>query len=153
MAVASPSVAAHTQILVGPGLSPLEGARIDVAIDELDHSHRRVIAVAEAGLDDAGVAALTILVTRGENVEQFLDLIEVAQFADRLTAQRQSALLAERDELLDDGAQFLGLRQRRDDLLVLDERSRHVGEHRLAVFCRAVELTMNFSVTHNVVLN
>ncbi len=31
MAVASPSVAAHTQILVGPGLSPLEGARIDVA--------------------------------------------------------------------------------------------------------------------------
>lgn len=35
MAVASPSVAAHTQILVGPGLSPLEGARIDVAIDDL----------------------------------------------------------------------------------------------------------------------
>ena len=35
MAVASPSVAAHTQILIGPGLSPLEGARIDVAIDDL----------------------------------------------------------------------------------------------------------------------
>jgi hypothetical protein len=35
MAVASPSVAAQTQILIGPGLSPLEGARIDVAIDDL----------------------------------------------------------------------------------------------------------------------
>ena len=35
MAVATPVVAAHIQILVGPGLSPLEGARIDVAIDDL----------------------------------------------------------------------------------------------------------------------
>lgn len=35
MAIASPSVVTTPQALVGPGLSPLEGARIDVAIDDL----------------------------------------------------------------------------------------------------------------------
>ena len=50
---------------------------IDVAIDEFDHGHRGVVAVAEAGLDDAGVAALAVLVAGRQNVEQLLDLILV----------------------------------------------------------------------------
>ncbi len=57
-------------------------------------------------------------------------MILVAHLADRLTAHSETALLAERDELLDDRAQFLGLGQRGDDLLVLDQRGAHVGEHR-----------------------
>src|SRR6185436_15897739 len=52
------------------------------------------------------------------------------------------------NQLLDDRAQFLGLRQRGDDLLVLDQRGRHVGEHRLAMLGGAVELAMNLAVTH-----
>ena len=60
----------------------------------------------------------------------------------------QVAALAERDQLLDDRTQVLGLRQGGDDLLVLDQRSRHVGEHGLAVFGRAVEATTTESVTH-----
>src|SRR6201996_761360 len=35
---------------------------VDVAVDELDNRHRGVVAVAETGLDDAGVAALAVLV-------------------------------------------------------------------------------------------
>src|SRR6185312_16346686 len=45
-------------------------------------------------------------------------------------------------------AQFLRLRQRGDDLLMLDQRGAHVGEHRLAMLGGAVELAMNLAVTH-----
>src|SRR5882724_9860939 len=75
---------------------------IDVAVDEFDHGHRRVVTVAEARLDDAGVAALTVLVAGRQRVEQLPDLVEVTQLGDRLAAQRQPALLAEGNELLDD---------------------------------------------------
>src|SRR5215203_5205629 len=68
---------------------------IDIAVDEFDHGHRRVVAVAEAGLDDAGVAALAVLVAGRQHVEQLADLILVAPPGDRLTAHGQPPLLAE----------------------------------------------------------
>src|ERR1700733_957239 len=58
--------------LHGTGIQALG---IDVAIDEFDHGHRRVVAVAEAGLDDAGIAAMTVLVAGRQNGEQLLDLM------------------------------------------------------------------------------
>src|SRR5258707_17855 len=39
----------------------VEPLGIDIAVDEFDHRYRRVIAVAKAGLDDAGVAALAVI--------------------------------------------------------------------------------------------
>ena len=84
---------------------------------------------------------------------ELLDLIDIAQLGDGLAAQRQPALLAERDQLLDDRAQLLGLRQRGDDLLVLDQRRAHVGEHRTPMLGGAVELPMNLAVTHVEFLN
>ncbi len=92
-----------------------------VAVDELDHRHRRVVAVAEAGLDDAQVTAVAILVARRQHIEELLGLLDVAQLADRLAAQGEAAALTEGHELLDDRPQFLGLGQRGDDLLVLDQ--------------------------------
>src|SRR6202047_3797179 len=85
--------------------SGIEALGIDVAVDEFDHGHRRVVAVAEAGLDDAGIAALPVLVAGGENIEQFPGLVEIADLADRLPAHGQTALLAERDQLFHDRAQ------------------------------------------------
>src|SRR5215213_10181696 len=126
----------------------IQSLGIDIAVDEFDHGHRRVVAVAEAGLDDAGVAALAVLVAGRQYVEQLADLILVAHLGDRLPAHGQPTLLAEGDQLLDDRTQFLRLRQRGDDLLVLDQRRAHVGEHRLAMLGGAVELTMNLAVTH-----
>src|SRR5438067_13701562 len=82
----------------------IEALGIDVAVDEFDHGHRGVVAVAEAGLDDAGIAALAVLVAGSQHVEQFSDLVLVAHFGDRLAAQGETALLAERDQLLDDRA-------------------------------------------------
>jgi hypothetical protein len=65
-----------------------------------------------------------------------------------LAAGVQVAALGERDQLLDDRAQFLGLGQRRLDLFVFDERAGHVGEHRLAVFMGPVQAAVSASVTH-----
>src|SRR5215475_5851048 len=121
---------------------------IDVAVDELDHGHRRVVAVAEAGLDDARVTALAVLVAGRQRVEQLLDHVGVAHLGDGLAAVGEPALLAERDELLDDRTQLFGLGQRGDDLLVLDQGCAHVGEHRAAMLGGAVELAMNLAVTH-----
>ena len=60
----------------------------------------------------------------------------------------QPAALAQGHQLLDDRAQVLGLRQRGDDLLVLDQRGDHIAEHGAAMFRRAVELAMDFPVAH-----
>src|SRR5665811_2300652 len=68
-------------------------------------------------------------------------------------AHRQAALLAERDQLFHDRAQFLRLRQRGDDLLVLDQRRAHIGEHRAPMFGGAIELAMNLAVTHGIFLS
>ena len=103
------------------GRAGILAARADVTVDEFDHRHRRVVAVAEAGLHDAAIAALTGLVARAEDREELLDHILVAQLRHRLTAGMQVAALAERDDLLDDRTQVLRLGQRGDDLLVLDQ--------------------------------
>src|SRR6202040_2684683 len=128
----------------------IEALGIDVAVDEFDHRHGRVIAVAEAGLDDAGIAALPVLVAGGQHVEQFPGLVEVAHLRDRLPAHGETALLAERDQLFHDRAQLLRLWQRGDDLLVLDQRRAHIGKHRAPMFGGAIELAMNLAVTHGV---
>src|SRR5690349_22426257 len=51
---------------------------------------------------------------RSEDVEELLDHRHIAQLGNRLTARMQPAALAERDQLLDDRAQVLGLGQGRD---------------------------------------
>src|SRR5258708_4221611 len=42
----------------------------DVAVDELDHAEWRIVAEAEPGLHDPGIAALPLLVAGAEHVEQ-----------------------------------------------------------------------------------
>jgi hypothetical protein len=37
---------------------------------KLDHGHRRIVAIAEAGLEDAGVTAVAVLVALAKRVEQ-----------------------------------------------------------------------------------
>src|SRR5271157_6280726 len=134
-------------------LRPLDRTRIlalglDVAVDELDHRQRRVVAGAEARLHDAGVAAVAVLVARADDVDQLGDEVGVAQARNGDAAGMQVAALAEGDQLLDHRAKVLRLRQGGDDLLVLDQRLRHVGEHRLAVLGGAVEAPLGASMIH-----
>jgi hypothetical protein len=82
-----------------------------VAVDEFDDRHRRHVAIAEAGLQDADIAALTVLVARAEDGEQTLDMLVLLQLRSGLTAGVQIAALGQRDQLFDDRTQFLGFRQ------------------------------------------
>src|SRR5215210_650709 len=50
-----------------------------VAVDELDHRHRGVVAEAEAGLEHAAIAAAALLVARPQHFEELLDHGVVAQ--------------------------------------------------------------------------
>jgi hypothetical protein len=62
-----------------------------------------------------------VLVPRSERVEELLGHVLVAQTAGSQTARVEVATLGERDVLVDDALQILGLRQGRHDLLVADE--------------------------------
>src|SRR4051794_40561689 len=53
-------------------------ARIDVAVDELDHAHGRAVAMAITGLEHARVPAAARGVARAEHVEQLLHHRRVA---------------------------------------------------------------------------
>ena len=78
----------------------------DVAIDQFDDRDRRGVRGADAGLDDAGVAAVAVGVARGQHVEQLDQLRVVEQAGMRQTAVGQAAVLGQRDQLFDIGAQF-----------------------------------------------
>jgi hypothetical protein len=121
----------------------------NVAVDEFDDRDRRGVRSAEAGLDDAGVAAVAVRVARGENVEQLGQLGIVKQAGVGQTAVRQAAALGQRDQLLEVGTQFAGLGGGRGNLLVLDQRGREIAEQRGAVRGGALKLTMANLVAHD----
>ena len=73
---------------------------------------------------------------------------ESEELKEGLAAGMQVAALGQRDQLLDDRAQFLGLGQGGLDLFVFDQRSGHVGKHGLAMGCSAVQLAVCITVAH-----
>src|SRR5216683_2821463 len=126
----------------------IEALGVGIAVDQLDHGHRRGVAVAEASLEYAGVAAAALLVALGESGEDLLDQLRVLQRRDRLPACMQAAALAQGHKLLDDATQLLGFRQRGADLLVLQKRMRHVVEHGLAMGASTAELAAAQAMAH-----
>src|SRR5437868_3043687 len=108
--------------------------------------------MAEACLEHPRIAAFALAVARSQHIEKLLDLTLIAYSRNRLPAGVETALLGKCYQLFNDWAQILGLGQRRDDLLMLDQRRRHVGEHGLAMRCRAVETAACKSVTHGTCL-
>ena len=80
-------------------------------IQQLNIRHRRIIANAEAALQDAQISAVAGGEARADFVEQFDDDFAITQAIKGQTAVGQRRLLAEGDQRLDDTAQFLGFRQ------------------------------------------
>jgi len=73
---------------------------------------------------------------------------DIADLRDRLAPGMEVAALAEGDQLLDNGSQILRLRERGDDLLMLDQSHGHVREHGAAMLVLSVELAMGVTVPH-----
>src|SRR5690606_20538250 len=119
-----------------------------VAVHEFNDRHRRHVAIAEAGLQDAHVATLTLLVAGPEYLEQARDMLVLLQLRRRQAAGVQIATLCERDQLLHDRAQFLRLGKGGLDLFVFDERTGHVGPERLAMLVCTVQAAIAAGVTH-----
>src|SRR5690349_3664359 len=73
----------------------VEALGIDVAIDELDHGDSGVVAVAIAGLEDAEVATVPLLVARADGLEELAHLVLIAHLRDGLAASVEIAALAQ----------------------------------------------------------
>src|SRR5690606_1162765 len=78
-----------------------------VTVNEFDDRHRSHVAIAEAGLQDADIATLTVFVARGQNVEEFGNVFVFFESSSCLTAGMQVTALCQRDQLFDDRTQFL----------------------------------------------
>src|SRR3569623_1097143 len=120
----------------------------DVAVDELDDRHRRGVRGADTGLDDAGVATVAVGVARGQHGELLHQLRVGEQARVRQATVGQATLLGERDQLLDVGTQFLRLGGGGGDLLVHDQRGRHVAEQGRTVGRGTLQLTAAYAMTH-----
>jgi hypothetical protein len=83
---------------------------VRVAVDEFDDRHGRHVAIAEARLEDTDIAAVPLLVAGAQHLEELGHMGVLLEPARGQTAGVEVAALAERDELLDDALQVLGLR-------------------------------------------
>src|SRR5690606_29969350 len=117
-------------------------------VDQLYVGHRRVVAGAEAALEDAQVTARTTGIARAERGEQVAHRFLVAQAREGQATVGDAVGLGQRDQRLGDATQFLRLRQGGLDEFVLEQRSGHVGEHGVAVGTGAVELAAGLLVAH-----
>src|SRR5690554_712451 len=130
--------------LLGGGFLALD----DRTIDELDVGHGRVVAGAEAALEDTDVTARTLDVTRTQLVEQLADRFLRAGAGESQTTVGDAILLGQGDERLDDATQLLGLGQGCLDDLMLDQRHAHVLEHGLTMRAGPIQVTTTLTMTH-----
>jgi ABC-type methionine transport system ATPase subunit len=91
-------------------------ASLQRPVEQLDESHRRVVAIAETALQNPQVTAVAGGIAGPELVEHLDHHVAVAQAVENAkTTVGEARLLAERDDRLDNAPQLLGLRQRRLD--------------------------------------
>src|SRR3954447_10385749 len=119
--------------------------------DQFEVDHLRRVGRARAELQDPGVAARTVLVARGDLLEELVDhaLVGVLELRGGLAARVQVALARERDQLLDLRLDRLGLGLGGLDPLVVDDLDAEVGEQRLAMGAVARQLVSGLLMSHD----
>ena len=101
-----------------------------LCLDQLDDGRLGSVAAANAGADDAGIAAVALSIGGGQLLEGLLADVFAGDESHRLTISRQIALLAEGDHLLSHGLDFLGAGDRSLHLAVIQEIGDLLTEHR-----------------------
>lgn len=118
------------------GLGLLGGALLEhvlVVVDELDDSHLGVVAMTDAGLQNAGVATGALGDLLRHFAEEFVDGLFAMEVAEDDAAVVGGVLLGAIDDGLDVNAEGFGLGNSGLDALMQDKRGGHVGEHSHAV--------------------
>lgn len=100
-----------------------------VVVDELDDAHLGVVTVADAGLQDAGVATGALGDFLRDFAEEFVDGLFAVEVAEDDAAVVGGVLFGAVDDGLDVHAERLGFGHGGLDAFVHDERGGHVGEH------------------------
>ena len=85
-------------------------------------------------MQDAGISARTGLEAWAQVVEELLDHRHIAQAGERQPPTGLGIRLAERDQRLDDTAQFLGLGQGGTDGFVTQQRDAEIPQQRAAMW-------------------
>ena len=121
-----------------------------VLAQQRDHGHRGGVALADLGqLVDPGVAAGPALEPRADLVEELEGHVLLGHDGqDAAEVVQVPAVLGQRDQLLGERLDFLGLGQGRLDLAVLQQRGGQVAEEHPAMRRGPLELTAGISVTH-----
>jgi hypothetical protein len=120
--------------------------------EEFDEGLFGAIALLEAGLDDAQVAALAIAVARGHGVEEALDGDIGHQERECLTARVEIALLAEGDHFFDQRTDSLRLGDGGLDAIFNDDGGDQVAQQSAAVAGVASEFESCIAMAHDVAL-
>src|SRR3954451_20318004 len=128
--------------------------REKVLLDELEEHHLGRVRATRPELEDAGVAARPLAVTRRDLLEQLVDgELVLPEGRQRLAPRVQVAALGQRDQLLDLGLDGLGLRLAGLDPLVLDQLAREVAQERLAMGGITAELVSLLAVAHRLLVS
>src|SRR5262245_36847563 len=115
---------------------------------ELELHHRRAVAQPRSELDDACITAGPCGVPWAELLENLVHGVAVVDVAGNAAAVRNATLLAERNHLLGQGPDRLGLGFRRADLLVLEQVSHQAAKQRQTLVRRPIESPANDAVSH-----
>src|SRR5262245_29692924 len=121
-------------------------------LHQLEIDHLRRVGLPRPELDDPGVAAGPLGVTRRDFLEQLVDdELVVVEGGQRLAPGVQVAPLGESDQLLDLGLDRLCLRLAGFDPLVLDQLLGEVREERAPMCGVAAELVSLLAMPHRAV--
>src|SRR5712692_2121296 len=118
------------------------------AVHELQEDQRRVVARAVPRLDDPRVAAVPVAEARRDGAEELAHDAGVGDHREDLAPRVEGVALGERDHVLGEPADGLGLRLGRLDPLVTEQRHEEVAEERPAVRGDAAELEPGDPVPH-----
>src|SRR5271170_1280867 len=84
-------------LFFGAGRAGIFALGFRIAVDQFDHRHRRVVAIAKPGLDDARIAAGPADIPFGQGRHQLVGQMRILQLGDRPAPVREPAMFAERD--------------------------------------------------------
>src|SRR5699024_3331538 len=118
-------------------------------VDQLHERHRGVLALSETTFEDAYITTGAIGRAWRQLGKQLADGFLVAQPGKGQAPVGYAVLPAQRDQRFGHGAQHLGPRQGCPDQLMLEQRSRHVLQHGLAMSRIATKVGTTLEMAHD----